>query len=38
VEEKKLLRIPEKYLPYLEREMAKADSKKFLHALKNEQP
>ena len=32
-EEKELLRILERYLPDLEREMADTDSKKFLHAL-----
>ena len=32
-EEEELLRILERYLPDLEREMADSDSKKFLHAL-----
>jgi hypothetical protein len=32
-EEEELLRILERYLPDLEREMADTDSKKFLHAL-----
>ena len=32
-EEEDLLRILERYLPDLEREMADTDSKKFLHAL-----
>ena len=33
-EEEELLRILERYLPDLEREMADTDNKKFLHALK----
>jgi hypothetical protein len=32
-EEEELLRILERYLPDLEREMANTDNKKFLHAL-----